>query len=162
MAQLVKNPPAMWETWVQSLGWEDPLRRERVPTPVFWPGEFHGHTVHGLQRVRHEWVTFTNVDNVIEWGCLDKQRNIVNKNIVKHLKYDRLRSSAFILQGMKGSYWSSLIGRVMWSYLYFRKINFMDCEGGRLMGPIVHQPRVIWTEWSKIRNSIDGRNSRGI
>ena len=25
MAQLVKNPPAMWETRVQSLGWEDPL-----------------------------------------------------------------------------------------------------------------------------------------
>ena len=25
VAQLVKNPPTMWETWVQSLGWEDPL-----------------------------------------------------------------------------------------------------------------------------------------
>ena len=25
MAQLVKNPPAMQETWVQSLGWEDPM-----------------------------------------------------------------------------------------------------------------------------------------
>ena len=25
MAQIAKNPPAMWETWVQSLGWEDPL-----------------------------------------------------------------------------------------------------------------------------------------
>ena len=25
MAQIVKNPPAMWETWVQSLGWEDCL-----------------------------------------------------------------------------------------------------------------------------------------
>ena len=25
VAQLGKNPPAMWETWVQSLGWEDPL-----------------------------------------------------------------------------------------------------------------------------------------
>ena len=25
MAQTVKNPPAMRETWVQSLGWEDPL-----------------------------------------------------------------------------------------------------------------------------------------
>ena len=25
MAQMVKNPPAMWETWVQSLGCEDPL-----------------------------------------------------------------------------------------------------------------------------------------
>ena len=25
VAQLVKNPPAMWESWVRSLGWEDPL-----------------------------------------------------------------------------------------------------------------------------------------
>ena len=30
VAQLVKNPPAMWETWVQSLGWEDPLEEEMV------------------------------------------------------------------------------------------------------------------------------------
>ena len=34
-----KNLPAMWETWVQSLGWEDPLRRAWQPTPVFLPGE---------------------------------------------------------------------------------------------------------------------------
>ena len=27
VAQLVKAPPAMWETWVQSLGWEDPLEK---------------------------------------------------------------------------------------------------------------------------------------
>ena len=27
MAQLVKNLPAMWETWVRSLGWEDPLEK---------------------------------------------------------------------------------------------------------------------------------------
>ena len=25
MVQMVKNPPAMWEIWVRSLGWEDPL-----------------------------------------------------------------------------------------------------------------------------------------
>ena len=25
MAQTIKNLPAMWETWIQSLGWEDPL-----------------------------------------------------------------------------------------------------------------------------------------
>ena len=36
------NPPAMQETPVQFLGWEDPWRRERLPTPGFWPGEFHG------------------------------------------------------------------------------------------------------------------------
>ena len=78
---MVKNPPAMQETLVRSLGREDPVegivyppqyswasfvvqrikkppecgrpgfdpwvekipwRRERLPTPVFWPGEFHG------------------------------------------------------------------------------------------------------------------------
>ena len=27
MAQIVKNLPAMWETWAQSLGWEDPLEK---------------------------------------------------------------------------------------------------------------------------------------
>ena len=30
------------ETWVRSLGWEDPWRREQLSTPVFWPEEFHG------------------------------------------------------------------------------------------------------------------------
>ena len=27
VAHLVKNPPAVWETWVQSLDWEDPLEK---------------------------------------------------------------------------------------------------------------------------------------
>ena len=38
VAQLVKNLPAVWETWVGKIPW----RREKLPTPVFWPGEFHG------------------------------------------------------------------------------------------------------------------------
>ena len=42
VVQLVKNPPAMQETWVRFLGWEYPWKRERLSTPVFWPGEFHG------------------------------------------------------------------------------------------------------------------------
>ena len=35
---MVKNPPAMQETWVGKIPW----RREWLPTPVFWPVEFHG------------------------------------------------------------------------------------------------------------------------
>ena len=27
VAQLVKNPPALWETWVRCLGWKDPLEK---------------------------------------------------------------------------------------------------------------------------------------
>ena len=42
VVQLVKNQPAMQETWDRSLGWEIPWRRESLPTPVFRPGEFHG------------------------------------------------------------------------------------------------------------------------
>ena len=30
VAQLVKNPPSMQETWVQSLGWEDPLEKGKA------------------------------------------------------------------------------------------------------------------------------------
>ena len=42
MAQTVKNLPAMQETWVQSLGWEDQLEKEWLPIPVFLSEEFHG------------------------------------------------------------------------------------------------------------------------
>ena len=54
VVQLVKNLPAMQETWVQSLGWE------RLPTPVFWPGESPGTEepdrlqFMGSQRVRQD------------------------------------------------------------------------------------------------------------
>ena len=42
VVQLVKNTPAMWETWFQSLGWEDPPEKGMIPTLVIWPEEFHG------------------------------------------------------------------------------------------------------------------------
>ena len=42
VVQLVKNPPAMQETWVHPWVGKIPWRRERLPTPVFWPGKFHG------------------------------------------------------------------------------------------------------------------------
>ena len=42
MAQMVKNLPAMQETWVLSLGWEIRRRREYLSAPVFFPGESHG------------------------------------------------------------------------------------------------------------------------
>ena len=54
---MVKNLPAMWETWVQSLGWEDPLEEGMAThsnilawrTP--WTEEPGGlHTVHGVAK----------------------------------------------------------------------------------------------------------------
>ena len=39
VALLVKNPPAMWETWIQSLGWEDPLEEGTASHSSILPGE---------------------------------------------------------------------------------------------------------------------------
>ena len=36
---MVKNPPAMQETWVQSLGWKDPLEEGMATHSVSLPGE---------------------------------------------------------------------------------------------------------------------------
>ena len=53
MAQIVKDPPAIWETWIKSLGWEDPLEEgmatqssilaSRIPKET-------GATVHGVAK----------------------------------------------------------------------------------------------------------------
>ena len=60
LVQMLKNLPAMRETPVQSLIWEDPLETGMAPpTAVFLPGEFHGQRslVQFMvsQRVRHDW-----------------------------------------------------------------------------------------------------------
>ena len=55
MAQLVKNPPAMMETWVLSLGWEDPLEKKKATHPFQYSGLENSMdcTVHGVARVGH-------------------------------------------------------------------------------------------------------------
>ena len=65
MAQTVKNLPAVQETGVGSLGWEDPLGKGmathssilawRIP----WTGESGGLQFMGSQRVRHDQVIIT-------------------------------------------------------------------------------------------------------
>ena len=60
VAQLVKNPPAVWETWVQSLGWKDPLEKEiathsnTLAWKIPWTEEPGRLQSMGLQRVRHD------------------------------------------------------------------------------------------------------------
>ena len=53
---MVKSLPAVHDTWVQSLGREDPMEKEMATTSVFLPREFHGqrslvgYTVHGVAK----------------------------------------------------------------------------------------------------------------
>ena len=65
VAQMVKNPPAMWETWVQSLGWEDPLEKGTaiyssiVAWRITWTEGAIRLQSTGSQKVRLDWETFT-------------------------------------------------------------------------------------------------------
>ena len=56
-----KDPPAMQETWVWSLGWEDPLEKGKAThsSILSWRIPWTIQSV-GLQRVRHDWATFTS------------------------------------------------------------------------------------------------------
>ena len=55
VAQLVRNPPAMWETWVRSLDWEDPLKKEKATRSsiLAWRIPWTVQSM-GLQRVGHD------------------------------------------------------------------------------------------------------------
>ena len=63
VAQVVKNLPAMWETWVPSLGREDPLEKEMashfsiLAWKITWTEEPGGLQSIGSQRVGQDWAT---------------------------------------------------------------------------------------------------------
>ena len=62
VAQKVKNPSAMWKTWVWSLGWKDPLEGMATHSSILawripWTEKPGGLQSMGLQRVRHDWAT---------------------------------------------------------------------------------------------------------
>ena len=80
VAQKVKHLPAMWETRVWSLGWEDPLEKAMAThsSTLAWkipwmeePGRLHSL---GSQRVRHYWATSfsffltSNSQNIDLWS----------------------------------------------------------------------------------------------
>ena len=60
VAQLVKNPPAMRETWVPSLGREDPLEKGKAThsSILAWRIPWTVQSI-GSQRVGHDWATST-------------------------------------------------------------------------------------------------------
>ena len=74
VAQLVKNPSAVQETWVWSLGWEDPLQKGKATHPsilVWIPWTVQSM---GSQRVGDDWVTFTSLQNFVY--RMDKQQGL--------------------------------------------------------------------------------------
>ena len=76
MAQTVKNLPTTRETWVRSLGWDDPLEEDmathssilawRIP----WTEEAGGLQSMGLQRVRHDFHLGRGIEGLVMLFCM--------------------------------------------------------------------------------------------
>ena len=72
VAQMVKNQPAIQETWVQSLGWENPLeKRMATHSSIFawripWTEEPGGLQSMDSQRAGHNWVTNTHSTHAVQ------------------------------------------------------------------------------------------------
>ena len=68
---MVKNPPTMLETWVQSLGWEDPLEKGKathsstLAWKIPWSKEPGRPQSMGSQRVGHDWVTSLSLSKTL-------------------------------------------------------------------------------------------------
>ena len=69
VAQLVKDPSAMQETWVQSLGWDDPLKKGKATHSSILAWRIPWFM--GLQSVGDDWATFTSLSMLENCSCLD-------------------------------------------------------------------------------------------
>ena len=92
MAQLVKNPPAMWETWVQSLGWEDPLEKGKgYPLQYFGLSQTQLSNFHFSYIENYKTLMTEIKDDTNGWRnipCLWTGRiNIVKMNIIPKAIY---------------------------------------------------------------------------
>ena len=89
MAQMVKNLPAMPETWVQSLGWKFPWRKAWQPTPVFMPGESPG---------QRSLVCYSL------WGCKELDRTeqlIIHPHCDDHYNINRFYVSLLMFKALE-------------------------------------------------------------
>ena len=68
IAQLVKNPPAMQDTWVRSLGWEDALEKGKATHSSILALENSTYYSPWGFRVRHNWMTFTFTFHFLGWS----------------------------------------------------------------------------------------------
>ena len=86
MAQLVKNLPAMWD-FGPGVG-KIPWRRESLPTPVFWPGEFHWlyspwdcKESHKTEWLSHSFSLFPC------WECRERHGSVQHRGLLGQWAY---------------------------------------------------------------------------
>ena len=99
VAQLVQNLPPMRETWVWSLGWKDPLEKEKVlqysglENPMDY--KVHGHKESDMtERI---WLHFTSLQGQWYWR---RQKGNLSEGLTQHIEFRDL--SCTVLEERKG------------------------------------------------------------
>ena len=84
VAQLIKNPPIMWETWIRSLGWNDPLKKGMTTHPsilawrITWVGRDFHFLSFFLPSSWWRWLKPCVCSLALSWGlCACGQRLLV-------------------------------------------------------------------------------------
>ena len=119
MAQLVKNPPAMQETWVRSLGLEDPLEGKGCPLQYSGLENSMDCKVLGSQRVSHNWATFTFTVQMWE---LDQKEGWALKN---------------------WCFWTAVLEKTLGSPLDCKEIKIANSQGDQLVNPKGNKPWIF-------------------
>ena len=133
--QRIKCLPAMRETWVRSLGWEDPLEKEmathssilawRIP----WTEEPDGLQSMGSQRVGHNWATSQdrNTEGLKIWATLEDGKFTFSKyyfikfiNIFLWVLFCPFLKKVFIKKNNLKKVF--LLSRLKYIYLFFHSI----------------------------------------
>ena len=142
LAQLVKNLPAMRETWVRSLGWEDPPEEDMVThtSILIWeiprteePG---GLQSMGLQRVRHDLVTKQNTvqrtntvkTNRVPWNTFPAYRTFLFYSVHPVSLISDFTSLLFLFSALKCEHFSPVSIYLLLSvapHFFFKQLPFL-------------------------------------
>ena len=114
VAQMVKHPLAMQETWIWSLGWEDNLEKEmathssipawRIP----WTEEPGGLKSIGSQKLGHDWATNTDTHNIVATSLFsddfwNSPYHIAVRKVTTDIFHHTLYLSGFTLNPLKSN-----------------------------------------------------------
>ena len=82
VTQLGKNLPAVWETWVQSLDWEDPLEKGKATHSSILAWRIPWTLVHEVTKSQTQLSHF-HLHKIVPVNCLEK-KYLVNKYAIKY------------------------------------------------------------------------------